>query len=455
MNKITTMRNDAIFRRENSPQNDPLAECIYSLTEISLANLYDNYWLPRRIVDLPVDLAMKDGFVEKKADSPSVEGGGEKPGAPGTESAIKPEAELEDAGPPVVVAVKPGVGPEAPKSPKAVTPGGDPGLPEPPKPVKPEDDEIYQLFLEWNFRDTPDGIFNRGAKFGRLNGGSCVILGFKENPEVPLEEGTWPELAWLDVCTRWELTPKEFDEDANSPRYKLPTIWELGAGHSRGPLLIHHTKLIFFPGLSRARRSLDQYDKFWTLSVLQPILNSLFAYDDALIGVSQGLARFDVGVLESAGLFEALHLLNRAEIDARQEIFNDGIRNNRTIFLDPGKQEKWTRTPLAFTGLPETIEIVKADVAGGAGYPQTLIFGKSPDGMNATGESDQAIVDDVVKAYKVNVLTPALNKYMSAISGRDVEVSFDLKAAGTGPTDPEKPGESPTQKPKPAAPFGK
>lgn len=427
MQKNTTMRNDSIFRRERVEAASGENLGIVVLTRAVLERLYDWYWLPRRIVDLLVDLSMKDGFQEKAAGSAGpVEGPEAEPAS--TDPLEDPPAEE----PGKTDALPPPRGSTPAEGAVELEPELEPSLdPESASEPQSEEDEVYKAFREWNYDEEPDGKLQKAAKRGRLFGGSALVLGFAEPTEKEWVEGTFPELAWIDVATRHQLEVVEVEEDANSPRFKLPTVWRLSAAHIRGPLDIHHSKLIFFPGLTPASDSRSVKDKYWTISVLQPILQSLFGYDEALNGVAQALGRFDVGVLKSKGLFAALSSLNTEEVDARQTVFNDGIRNSRTIFLDPEQLEEYIRLPLNLAGLPEAVGLVRSDLAGGTGFAQTLLFGESPDGF-ASGDSDRDNTHDLVEAYRMNVLQPAINKMMSAILGREVEIEFgDSNSSGT------------------------
>lgn len=436
------------------------------ISPATLSLLYDNHWLVAKICDLPVDLGLKDGFyTEPKADDvlpgeedvlgdptadPNAPPADPKdPKAAVKDPKAKPVALKKDAlpGAPVAVAVKvpmtekPVPGKAGIQGQGQVDPLAPPGAPPPPDNGKGdlESDEGYQAFLKWNRTEyAPDGIVHKAAKLGRLQGGHAVIVGTTADPAVAYAD---EEVMWIDEVARTELSVKVWDEDANSPRYRQPEIFEVAAGHARGPLEIHFSKVIIFPGLTIAGR-VPWQERHWTKSVLQPMLNALAGYDNAIEGLAKGLARFDVGILESAGLFDALDQLNKAEIDARKQVFNDGIKNSRTVFLDPSKQEKYSRIPLNFAGVPEAIQIMKDDVAGASGLPQTHVFGIQQEGLGKGGTQEK-IVSDYVDSYKENVLRPALEKLMSLILQTPMKVTFEKPKAAPKPNDGDPSGENP------------
>ncbi len=367
------------------------------------AILYDSVWLARKIVDLPVEQALKDGF--DLAENIAAQ----------EQAAAEAEAEMLKA------SLAPAVPPkkDADPPPAGDKPPAKPGAAPAPSP-KAKQSEIYQLFLDRTFDDVhPDGIFHRSCKLGRLNGGHAILLGGEKNPLEEFQVGE--EIIWLDEAARSELEVSVWDEDPNSPRYRQPEIWKLSGEHARGPLELHHTRIILLTGVPTGKRPTWK-ERHWSLSVLQPSLSAIFAYLEAMKGVKEGLARFDVGVLKSKGLFDALDQLNKAEIDARQKIFNAGVKNSRTMMLDP--EEEYERHPLNFGGLADAVGLVRSDVAGSTGISEASIFGVTPGGLASSGEVESDALDDHVAMYRENQLIPALNRLMSALSGKEVKVDF-------------------------------
>jgi len=63
-----------------------------------------------------------------------------------------------------------------------------------------------------------------------------------------------------------------------------------------------------------------------------------------------------------------------------------------------------------WAGIPEIGAMYLAAAAGAADMPATVLLGKSPDGMNATGEGDQKIWENTVKARQDLDLRPCLDQ---------------------------------------------
>lgn len=83
-------------------------------------------------------------------------------------------------------------------------------------------------------------------------------------------------------------------------------------------------------------------------------------------------------------------------------------------------------TQYTFTGLADVYDRVMMDVAGAAKTPVTKLFGRSPAGMNATGESDMNNYYDYIDGLRENQLRPLLERLLPIMA---------LSAWGTVPDD--------------------
>ena len=72
--------------------------------------------------------------------------------------------------------------------------------------------------------------------------------------------------------------------------------------------------------------------------------------------------------------------------------------------------------PYSFSGLSEVYEAFMLDMAGAAGIPATRLFGRSPAGMNATGESDLKNYYELIAEMQERHLRPALEKLLPVMA---------------------------------------
>ena len=86
----------------------------------------------------------------------------------------------------------------------------------------------------------------------------------------------------------------------------------------------------------------------------------------------------------------------------------------------------------SFGGLAEIYESFMMDMAGAAEIPATKLFGRSPQGMNSTGEADLRNYYDMIASLQERQLRPALEKLVPVMAmscwgfvPEDLEIVFE------------------------------
>ena len=96
------------------------------------------------------------------------------------------------------------------------------------------------------------------------------------------------------------------------------------------------------------------------------------------------------------------------------------------------RDDSYENHAYSFTGLSEIYEQFMMDMAGAAEIPATRLFGRSPQGMNATGESDLRNYYDMIASLQERQLRPALEKLLPVMAvscwgtvPEDLEIVFE------------------------------
>ena len=86
----------------------------------------------------------------------------------------------------------------------------------------------------------------------------------------------------------------------------------------------------------------------------------------------------------------------------------------------------------SFAGLSDIYEAFMMDMAGAAEIPATKLFGRSPQGMNSTGEADLRNYYDMIAQMQERNLRPALEKLLPVMAiscwgyvPEDLEIVFE------------------------------
>lgn len=109
------------------------------------------------------------------------------------------------------------------------------------------------------------------------------------------------------------------------------------------------------------------------------------------------------------GLIDAIAEGKSSAIMTRMALTDSMRSSGRAVIVDADKED-FTRTPTPFSGIPDLIDRTNARLAAAAGMPVTVLFGVSPAGMNATGESDIRGWYDKVKNQQQHYLKPKLRR---------------------------------------------
>ena len=100
------------------------------------------------------------------------------------------------------------------------------------------------------------------------------------------------------------------------------------------------------------------------------------------------------------------------------------------LLLNP--DESLETHPYSFDGIKDMHEAFMTEVAGAAEIPVTKLFGRSPDGMNATGEADMRNYYERIASLQRRMLRPALERLLPVMAiscwgyaPEDMEIIFE------------------------------
>lgn len=223
-------------------------------------------------------------------------------------------------------------------------------------------------------------------RLGRLGGGA-IVIGIGNDPTQPLPTTIGKgAVSYLTVVSRWQLTLGDMISDPASPLYGEPAYFELqGTGQQ---VRIHPSRVIPFKGLPiPAIHSLSWQDRYWGDSVIQAINEAVEHASMAAQGFASLIDEAKVDVYRLAGLAETLGIAGGdKKITDRLTATNAGKSVHRAVILD--KEDEWEQRQLTLAGIRDVIITYDGRVAGAADIPATRLFGKAPDGMNASGDGD-------------------------------------------------------------------
>jgi phage-related protein (TIGR01555 family) len=288
-----------------------------------------------------------------------------------------------------------------------------------------------------------------GLKWGRLYGGAVgliLIEGQEDILEEPLDYDTIQvdSFKGLYIVDRWSgvYPDVELISDINDPDFGLPAYYEIRNGTNSVIARVHHSRIIRFIG-----RDLPYYEKvtemYWGQSELEALYDEIVKRDNVSMNIAALTFRANLSVYEMDNLDQ---LFAVGGTQAQVRFWNliqaqSALESNLGVKL-VNKGDNVKQLQYSFTGLAEVYDSVMMDVAGAARIPVTKLFGRSPAGMNATGESDLQNYYDYIEELREAQFRPIIEKLLpimaiSAWGQIPDDLNFSFEAIQT-PSEVEK-----------------
>lgn len=246
--------------------------------------------------------------------------------------------------------------------------------------------------------------------WGRLYGGCLLVVGVEDGktladeltPDKPVQG-----IRTLHVVPRWGVTHVHVEENLEAENYDEPFAYDIQFKQLNQ--LVHASKVIRFDGAMTSKRWREQ-NNYWTQSVLQRPYEALQQFAQIWQGTTTAMTEAVVAEFKIRGLIQAIaETGTQAEntVLKRMQMANLAKSIARAMVVD-AEQESFRRDVINFTGMGTILEQAMYRVAAAADRPVTLLFGRAPAGMNATGESDMRQWYDRVRSEQNTTLKPHL-----------------------------------------------
>lgn len=285
-----------------------------------------------------------------------------------------------------------------------------------------------------------DKSLNELVRWGRLFGGAGAVMlidGQDDMLDQPLDLNSimLNDFKGLLVFDRWSgITPcmTEFVTDLDSVDFGLPKYYNVSLDDAT-PLRVHHSRVLRYVGrtLPRWEREVEQY---WGASELETVIEEISKRDNTSFNIAQLVFLANLRILKMSDLGDGL-TLNDAQ--AQSEIYNT-LQAQNSLMSSFGlyvmnKDDDFDTKEYSFSGLAEIMQQFMLDISGATGIPATKMYGRSPEGMNATGESDMQNYYEMISENQSTSLEDNWNKllpviFMSELGFVPDDLDFEFEA---------------------------
>lgn len=259
----------------------------------------------------------------------------------------------------------------------------------------------------------------RGMQWGRLYGGALGVMlvkhqGYDLSQPLQLDWIMPGDFAGLLIFDRWNgVNPSsELIEDISDPDYGFPKYYTVTDPAGGGSVKIHHSRVIRFTG-----NTLPFWEEIaemqWGASVVESIFDELRKRDNVSWNIAQLTFMANIRVLKMQDLGQLLAATDnesQAELLRTLEAQNMLLNNMGMQVMDAA--DGLETHQYTFGGLSDCYQQFIMDISGAAEIPVTRLFGRSPSGLNATGESDLQNYYDMIAEKQESYLRPILNKVL-------------------------------------------
>ena len=295
-----------------------------------------------------------------------------------------------------------------------------------------DDDAIELIEAECNRLKLWSHVF-RLLVLARKDGSAYLYMGgLPGDPRTPFTGKIGANgLSYLLVFDRYQLVPMERDTDPLSPTFNEPKMYSVNGAS------IHPSRIIRRIGNDRfSSLNWDGHgDSMW-----QVVSNAVKNFDtiaDATAALSHE-AKKDIIKIKNFMSQIPTREYEEALMKRFTAVASLGSVINATVI---DSDDDWQQKNLSFTGLPEISDRAAAYLSGMADIPQTRLFGRSPAGMNSTGDSDMKNYYAQVQSRQKIDLTPCIHPLIecviqSALGLRPPEIYYEWNPLDT-PTEKE------------------
>jgi phage-related protein (TIGR01555 family) len=261
-----------------------------------------------------------------------------------------------------------------------------------------------------------------GLYWGRLYGGAAGIImidGEADRMDEPLDldrvmPGAFKGLLIMD---RWSgiIPSADLITDITDPDFGMPEYYEVTLSEGQGVIQLHNSRVCRFSG--REMPYLEKLaENYWGTSEMEHVFSELKKRDNVSWNIALLTFMANIRVMKIDGMEQ---LLAYGGDKSQQALYNtlEGLNmmlNNNGIQI-LGKDDSYESHQYTFSGLGEVYDRFMMDVSGACGIPVTKLFGRSPAGMNSTGDADMDNYYDTIEQSQESQLRPVLDKLLPIV----------------------------------------
>lgn len=269
-------------------------------------------------------------------------------------------------------------------------------------------------------------------KWARLFGGAVCIVGIDDGLPLdqPVDEPGLRDVQWLRVFDRYQAYSRDgtFESDLNSPNYGFPNVYTINDNRTGAVFFVHYSRILRMDWNILPPRW-QNFNQGWGDPLLQTIYEELRNYSIAFSHTATMMEDFVIGILKIPNLTQIMaSQCGDQTVMKRLNILNLAKSTTNTMILDA--EETYEKVVTNVAGISDLIDRFMLALSAVTKIPSSLLFGRAPAGMNATGEHENRNFYDAIKQDQETKLRSCLEKLI-----RYICISKDGPFNGVEPED--------------------
>ena len=254
-------------------------------------------------------------------------------------------------------------------------------------------------------------------EWDRLHGGAAVLMIADDGGtlEDPLNLQRLRRIERLDVYEPEDIsfTSEMLYTDPSDPNYGKPQFYNI-IGLWGNAFMVHESRLLLFHGgdISNYYRRMRNG---WGATVFEQVRAELLHYSGGNDLAFMALGRLSQGVLKLANMNDLL-MNDEGEmaVQKRLNLIDMARHMMNTIALDT--EDDYDQKNMSLASVDKVLDEFQQAVCSATGIPATLLFGRSPAGMSATGKSDLENYYNLVEGIQQHTLRHPLSRLIDVVA---------------------------------------
>ena len=255
---------------------------------------------------------------------------------------------------------------------------------------------------------------NLALKWMRLYRGAIIVMGVQDGRRLNEPMGTPRGIGWLKVYSarRINMISSDIVKDPASPYYEDVEVFPI-YGINDVPVKVHRSRCLVFKGIPvDGNSTFINFDhRYWGIGYIQSVFEDLTNLEGSNKALASLMLELVIGKYKLANLPELISEGKSDLLYKRMEIIQASKSVINGVLL--GEGEDYTRDSLSLGGASDVLDRFMMMLSGATEIPITRLFGRSPAGLNATGNSDLRNYYDMITAAQQNDIHDPLWKIIS------------------------------------------